>query len=82
MAMVEVRSNDVVKTLNVRDIERDKAILELPALTDGKYMRIGLSKIVKVVEGDGGKCTPFVVADVTKALFTLTSRVYSRKSHR
>ncbi|KAJ1373701.1 eukaryotic translation initiation factor 2c [Parelaphostrongylus tenuis] len=104
----QVTSNDVVKAVNVREMERDKAILEvlnlavsqegymetskfvaygstvhylydhqafgfrdseLPELTDGKYMGIGISKSVKVLEGDGGKCTPFVVADVTKSAF-------------
>ncbi|KAJ1370013.1 eukaryotic translation initiation factor 2c [Parelaphostrongylus tenuis] len=104
----QVTSNDVVKAVNVRDMERDRAILEvlnlavsqegymetakfvaygttahylfdhrafgfsdneLPELTDGKYMGIGLSKSVKVLEGDGSRCTPFVVADVTKSAF-------------
>ncbi|KAJ1365096.1 eukaryotic translation initiation factor 2c [Parelaphostrongylus tenuis] len=94
----QVTSNDVVKVVNGRDIERDKAILEvlnlaisqegymetskfvayeskahylfnhrafdfsdseLPPLTDREYMDIGLSKSVKVLEGDGGECTPY-----------------------
>ncbi|KJH43818.1 piwi domain protein [Dictyocaulus viviparus] len=42
---------------------------ELPELMDGKYMGIGLSKSVKVLEGENGKCGPFFVADVTKSAF-------------
>ncbi|KAE9416566.1 hypothetical protein Angca_007488 [Angiostrongylus cantonensis] len=104
----QVTSNDILKAVNVRDIERDRSILEvlnlaisqegyletlkfvaygstvqylfdhqafgfrdneLPELMDGKYAGIGLSKSVKVLEGDDGKCSPFVVADVTKSAF-------------
>lgn len=37
---------------------------EVPLLTDGKYMGIGMSKSVKVLEGEGGKSgTAFVVTD-------------------
>ncbi|KAL6732061.1 hypothetical protein Aduo_002862 [Ancylostoma duodenale] len=43
---------------------------EVPLLSDGKYMGIGMSKSVKVLEGDGGKSgTAFVVTDVMKGAF-------------
>ena len=42
---------------------------ELVKLMDGKYMGIGLSKSVKVLEGDDGKCCPFVVADGSHIAF-------------
>uniref|UniRef100_A0A0K0D753 Profilin n=1 Tax=Angiostrongylus cantonensis TaxID=6313 RepID=A0A0K0D753_ANGCA len=42
---------------------------EMAELMDGKYMGIGLSKSVKVLEGDGGKCGPFVVADGSQITF-------------
>ncbi|KAK5979608.1 Piwi domain protein [Trichostrongylus colubriformis] len=43
---------------------------ELPELMDGKYMGIGLTKAVKVLEGDSGKTgSAFVVTDVTKGAF-------------
>ncbi|WKX92455.1 hypothetical protein Q1695_010465 [Nippostrongylus brasiliensis] len=43
---------------------------ELPELMDGKYMGIGVTKSVKVLEGeDGTGATPFVVTDVTKGAF-------------
>ncbi|KAK6014640.1 piwi domain protein [Ostertagia ostertagi] len=43
---------------------------ELPDLMDGKYMGIGLTKAVKVLEGDQGKsASAFVVTDVTKGAF-------------
>ncbi|KAK6726360.1 hypothetical protein RB195_004586 [Necator americanus] len=42
---------------------------EVPELMDGKYMGIGLSKSVKVLEGEGESCTAYVVTDVTKGAF-------------
>uniref|UniRef100_A0A7I4XS84 PAZ domain-containing protein n=2 Tax=Haemonchus contortus TaxID=6289 RepID=A0A7I4XS84_HAECO len=42
---------------------------ELPSLMDGKYMGIGLTKSVKVLEGDGKKGSAYVVTDVTKGAF-------------
>ncbi|KAK6053035.1 PAZ domain protein [Cooperia oncophora] len=43
---------------------------ELPSLMDGKYMGVGLTKAVKVLEGEGGKTgSAFVVTDVTKGAF-------------
>ncbi|KHJ99415.1 piwi domain protein [Oesophagostomum dentatum] len=100
----QVSSNDLQKVVNVRNIERDKALLEvlnlatsqegylnterfvtygtanhylydpseykveeseLPPLADGKYMGIGASKSVKILEGDNtnGKGSAFVVTD-------------------
>ncbi|KHJ99417.1 PAZ domain protein [Oesophagostomum dentatum] len=105
----QVTSNDLAKAVNVRDIEKDKGLLEVlnlamsqkgyletsqfvtygsgvhylfdhralgfrdqevPELMDGKYMGIGLTKAVKVLEGDKGQsCGAFVVTDVTKGAF-------------
>lgn len=43
---------------------------ELPVLADGKYAGIGLTKSVKVLEGNDKKSpTAFVVTDVTKGAF-------------
>ncbi|KAK6059544.1 PAZ domain protein, partial [Cooperia oncophora] len=43
---------------------------ELPNLTDGKYSGIGVTKAVKVLEGEGSKTgSAFVVTDVTKGAF-------------
>ncbi|VDM68697.1 unnamed protein product, partial [Strongylus vulgaris] len=98
-----VTSNDLFKAVNVRDMEKDKGLLEVlnlamsqkgymetsqfvtygsgvhylfdhralgfrdqevPELMDGKYMGIGLTKSVKVLEGEKDqKCGAFVVAD-------------------
>ncbi|KAL6732063.1 hypothetical protein Aduo_002863 [Ancylostoma duodenale] len=105
----QVTSNDLQKVVNVRDVEKDKGILEVlslamsqkgymetsqfvtygsgvhylfdhralgfkdhevPELADGKYMGIGLSKSVKVLEGEKGQpCGAYVVTDVTKGAF-------------
>lgn len=47
--------------LQISLVSRDN---ELPELMDGKYMGIGLTKSVKVLEGDSGKGnSAFVVTD-------------------
>ncbi|CAJ0596093.1 unnamed protein product [Cylicocyclus nassatus] len=106
----QVTSNDLAKAVNVRELEKDKGLLEVlniamsqkgyletsqfvtygsgvhylfdhralgfrdnevPELMDGKYMGIGVTKSVKVLQGDKGPSAPtaFVVTDITKGAF-------------
>ncbi|VDN24929.1 unnamed protein product [Cylicostephanus goldi] len=106
----QVTSNDLAKAVNVRELEKDKGLLEVlniamsqkgyletsqfvtygsgvhylfdhralgfrdnevPELMDGKYMGIGVTKSVKVLQGEKGPNAPtaFVVTDITKGAF-------------
>ncbi|CAJ0964017.1 unnamed protein product, partial [Mesorhabditis belari] len=42
---------------------------DLPSLPEGKYMGVGASKSVKLLEGSNGKPVPVITVDVAKAAF-------------